>query len=1035
MRQLTYCAIYVDWLTHRMSAHPAQSVVCPVLIGRESALNRLVSLIDEVAQRRGQVVFITGEAGIGKSRLGAELRAHFLRLPRRTSGASGSQSEDGQAAVLALQGRCFETDRALPYAPVIDLLRAFLVSCELDELSSYIGTFGSELIKLLPELSTLVPGLTPSAPLDPEMEKRRLNTAISHMLTQLALHRPVMLTIEDVHWSDEASLEFLLGLARQVPTTTILLLITYRNDQTSPILDNFIAALNRERLATEVLLTHLSRNEVGAMLQGIFDLREAVHPDFLASSYALTEGNPFFLEEVLKSLVTSGDIAYGQGGWNLKPITDLHIPRSAQIAIQSRTSGLIEEARYVLSLAAVAGRRFDFDLLLELTGLGEGALLQTIKELIRAQLVVEESADIFAFRHALTRQAMYNDLLARERRTLHRQIADAIERVHASSLSAILGDLAYHFYEGQVWDKALVYARQAGEKASSLHSPRAAVEHFTRSLRAAHHLSVPQPLSVLKARAKAYELLGEFEGARADYALMIDAAREAQDKHSEWEALLDLGWLWTVRDYARAGEYIAEAVELAGQMGDPPTMAHTLNRAGNWHMHTEQPLRAGESHRQALAIFEAEGDRQGVASTLDLLGITSYMAGDVLGGVEYYERAVPVFRAIGDLEGLVNSLATLGMRGASFMSAASVCPVVSLELCMRDAEEAVMLASKLGWQAGEGMALGYMAHDLGMCGEYQEALDIGRKAVQLTREIEHRQWLVNALFALGGMHLDLFALSLAQEHLEEAEELAREIGSLFVRRVAASFLSSTYIAQGQQDLARSVLDEVISSDTPMETLAQRLAWSAYAEVEHAAGNPSVALRILEQLTASTPNIDERGGVVPRLWHLRGQALAAIDKLPEAEVVLRAAQVNAEQRGMKPILWRIHVSLGRLLKASSRRAESQSHFGAAHHLIAELAAKVPDEALRDNFVRQAHAMLPGTPSISPTKAAKALYGGLTRRECEVAVSIAQGKSNHAIAGGLVLSERTVEKHVENIMSKLGFASRAQIAAWVVEKGLN
>ncbi len=440
---------------------------------------------------------------------------------------------------------------------------------------------------------------------------------------------------------------FLLGLARQVPTAPILLLITYRNDQTSHILDNFIATLNRERLATEVLLTHLSRNEVGAMLQAIFDLRQAVHPDFLTPTYALTEGNPFFLEEVLKSLVTSGDISYGKGGWSLKPISDLRIPRSAQIAVQSRTRELSSEAQHVLSLAAVAGRRFDFDLLLELTGLDEGALLQTIKELIRGQLVVEESADIFAFRHALTRQAMYNNLLARERKMLHREIADAIERVHAASLSAIYGDLAYHYYEGQVWDKALAYAWQAGEKASSLHSPRAAVEHFTRAIQAAHHLSVPQPLSVLKARAKAYELLGDFEGARADYTLLIEVAREAQDKHIEWEVLLDLGWLWTVRDYARAGEYITEAVELAGQMEDQSTMARTLNRAGNWYMHTEQPLRAVHAHQQALEILDAAGDRQGVAATLDLLGITSYMAGDVLGGVTYYERAVPVFREIG----------------------------------------------------------------------------------------------------------------------------------------------------------------------------------------------------------------------------------------------------------------------------------------------------------------------------------------------------------------------------------------------------
>ena len=1005
-----------------------------MLIGRESPLNRLVSLFDEVRQGRGQVVFISGEAGIGKSRLVAETQARFLQLPSKTSHVSSGQGEEGQDAALALQGRCFETDRALPYAPVLDLLRAYFASCAPGELSAHLGTSGPELIKLLPELATLVPGLTPSIPLDPEREKRRLHMAIAQVLTRLALSRPVMLTIEDVHWSDEASLEFLLGLARQVPTTAILLLITYRDDEHSQVLNNFIAALNRERLVTEVLLTHLSLNEVDEMLRSIFDLRQAVHSGFLTPTYALTEGNPFFLEEVLKSLVISGDISYGQGGWDLKPISDLHIPRSAQIAVQSRTSGLSAEARHLLALAAVAGRRFDFDLLLELTGLDEGALLQTIKELIRAQLVVEESADIFAFRHALTRQAMYNDLLARERRILHRQIADAIERVHTTSLSARLGDLAYHYYEGQVWDKALIYARQAGESAGSLHSPRAAVEHLTYAIGAAHHLSVPQPLNVLKARAKAFELLGDFEGARSDYALMLEAAREAHDRRGEWEALLDLGWLWTVRDYTRAGAYITEAVALAGQMGDPSTLAHTLNRAGNWYMHTEQPAMASQYHRQALSIFESANDRQGIATTLDLLGITNYMSGDVLGGVGYYERAVPLFREIEDLEGLVNSLATLGMRGGSFMSEASVCPAVSLELCMRDAEEAVAVANKLGWQAGEGMALGYMAHGLGTRGEYREALDIGRKAVQLTREIEHRQWMVNALLALGGMHLDLFALSLAWEHLEEAETLTREIGSLFVRRVVTSLLSSTYIAQGQPDLARSALEEVISPDTAMETLAQRLAWSAYAELELAEGNPGVALTILDRIIASTPNAGEGRGIVPHLWYLRGRALTAIGRIAEAEIALRAAQQSAEQRGMKPILWRIHVSLGNLLRKRGHREDAYLHLSTAHEVIEELANKVPDQVLRDGFLRQANVMVPGTVSVSQVRATKARYGGLTSREREVAVRIVEGKSNQDIAGELVLSERTVEKHVANIMSKLGFSSRTQVATWAVQKGL-
>lgn len=1022
-----------------MSTLFAKSVVCPLLIGRESAFTHLSYLIDEVVEGSGQVALISGEAGIGKSRLVAEVRTRFLQF---------GQGGHRPGGALALQGRCFEPDRALPYAPIVDLLRALFTLCTPDEVAAHLGPAGPEVLKLLPELASIVPGLAPTPSLEPEMEKRRLYMALTQVFNRLAASQPLMLIIEDMHWSDEASLEFLLGLARQVSTLTVLLLFTYRNDETHPALDNFVAALNRERLATELSLNRLTRDEVDVMVQAILGLRYPADPDFLSSVYALTEGNPFFLEEVLKSLVASGDITYTHGGWDLKPVSELHIPRSAQVAVQQRISSISPTARQVLGIAAVAGRRFDFDLLQQLTGLGEAELLQTIKELIKAQLVVEESADKkpalsvgltqgFAFRHALTRQAMYHDLLARERRLLHRQIAEATERIHGSSLDAHLGDLAYHCYEGQVWEHALEYAQRAGERDTSLHSPHAAVEHYTRAVEAARQLSLLPPLrllKLLKARAQAYELLGDFEGARDDYTLMLEAARQAHDYRAEWEALLDLGWLWTVRDYACAGEYIAQAVELVGKMGDLTTLAHTLNRTGNWYAHTEEPLKAREAHQEALRIFEDSGDRQGVAATLDLLGITSYMAGDVLGGVRYYERAVPVFRELGDLQGLVNSLAALGLRGASFMLGVCVCPTVSLELCMRDGEEAITVARRLGWQAGEGMALGYMAHALGMRGEYGEARGLSRQAIQVTREIEHRQWLVNALFALGGAYLDLLALPQAREHLEEATELAKEIGSPFVMRVATSFLASTYIAQRQPGLARSALSEVLSPDTPMRTLAQQLVWGSYAELELAARNPAEALRILDQLIASTPNTEDGHGVVPRLWHLRGQAMSALGRPGEAEVIFKAAQETAEKQDVKPILWRIHISLGKLLRTRGRREEAEAHFAAAREIIAELAGKVPDSELRDNFVSQALAMMPGAPAPSLLRAAKAQYGGLTTREREVAIGIAQGKSNSAIGGELVLSERTVEKHVENIMSKLGFASRAQVAAWAVERGL-
>src|SRR5262249_27579857 len=259
----------------------------------------------------------------------------------------------------------------------------------------------------------------------------------------------------------------------------------------------------------EILLAHLKRDEVEAMLQAIFAFPRSTRGELADLLYTLTEGNPFFVEEILKSLIASGEIFYANGRWQRKELRELQLPCSVQDAVQQRTDQLSESARRVLILAAVAGRRFDFALLQALTQHDEDHLLQLFKELIAAQLVVEESADQFAFRHALTRQAVYADLLVRERKALHHKLAETIERLYAATLEAHLADLAYHFSEAGLWEEALEYAQRAGERAQRLYAPRAAIEQFTRALDAAQHASIIPPATIYRLRGRAYETLGD----------------------------------------------------------------------------------------------------------------------------------------------------------------------------------------------------------------------------------------------------------------------------------------------------------------------------------------------------------------------------------------------------------------------------------------------------------------------------------------------------------------------------------------------
>ncbi len=999
-----------------MPALAESSVLCPVLIGREAFLATLTRALDSAAAAEGRTVLIAGEAGVGKSRLIAELKT--------VARARGFELR---------QGQCFEPDRALPFAPLLDLLRGFIATQPRAEAVAALQPFAPELVKLLPELAALFSAVSPMPPLEPEQEKRRWFQALSQFLVEArgrsAAPAARLLIIEDIHWCDDTSLDFLLSLARQVAAQPVLLLLTYRDDEAHPALRHFLAELDRARLAAEVTLNRLSLDEVEAMIRAIFGQAQPVRGEFVNVVHEFTDGNPFFVEETLKALVASGDIYQLNGVWTRKPVTDLHVPRSVHDAVGRRATQLSDGARELLSLAAVAGRRFDLELLQAVIGRAEAALLAAVKELLAAQLVVEESADRFAFRHALTQQAVVAGLLARERRALHRRLLETMERVYATE--AHLESLSRHAFEAERWAAALAYARRAGQRAQKLYTPRAALEHYTRALEAAQKLSAPVPLDVLRERAQIFQTLGEFDAARADGETLLPAARERGDRRVEWQALIDLGFLWVSRDYERAGACFREALALAPALDDPASVAATLNRVGNWHANTEQPLEALRYHHEALRIYESLADKPGLAATHDLLGITNYIFSDIVQAVAHYQKAIALFRELNDLGGLTSSLIIVSSRGADYLGSTAVVYPSTLEERLRDGTEALRLSRDTGQRPGEAMSLLWLGLNHAISGSYGPALNFIGQGLAMAQEMEHRHFITVGHLLFGTLYLDLLADERAQHHLAQALDFARETNSLVWMGVITGNLALTHLHTGAADRARAVLAGHFTPAMPIVSFGQRQMWCAYAALRLAEGEAAEALDIAGRLIRSAPNAsDGKESAIPRLNLLCAEALSALGRYREAEAVTQAALAAAHQLNLVTWLWRLQVARGRNALAWGRRDEAAHSFAAARAVFEPLAAAIPEVALRENFLRQAAAPMARVSVESPRRKAKQQYGGLTAREREVAALIAQGKANKEIAEALTLSARTVEVHVTNILSKLNFSSRAQIAAWAM-----
>ena len=236
-----------------------------------------------------------------------------------------------RAGASVTQGACFPQDQTCPFAPLLDLVRA-----NFTDRAGDLAPFAHELYPLLPDLLPPPATVIPAPAADPEHEKRRLFVALAQLVLRDAARRPLVLIIEDLHWSDPASLDFLLFLARQAASMPVLLIGTYRSDEIGPALRHYLMQLDRTRQTHELVLAPLTPAEVETMIQRIFDLHRPIHAEFVNTLYTLTEGNPFFIEELLKALVVAGDIFIVDGKWDSKPIDPLRIPRSVQDAVQQR---------------------------------------------------------------------------------------------------------------------------------------------------------------------------------------------------------------------------------------------------------------------------------------------------------------------------------------------------------------------------------------------------------------------------------------------------------------------------------------------------------------------------------------------------------------------------------------------------------------------------------------------------------------------------------------------------------------------------
>jgi DNA-binding CsgD family transcriptional regulator len=337
----------------------------------------------------------------------------------------------------------------------------------------------------------------------------------------------------------------------------------------------------------------------------------------------------------------------------------------------------------------------------------------------------------------------------------------------------------------------------------------------------------------------------------------------------------------------------------------------------------------------------------------------------------------------------------------------------------------------VGWASLEAFAEWDIALGLAQCGWFGDALVHANAMFRIATEIEDPQRISGAYYALGYTYLLMLQADLAIQNLEVGLTVAKEFGSSWMIGNTTTELVSAYLLNDQSVKARTLLDSVPLQESGHHTRAERRMLWAKGNLRLAEKKPAEALRIAEHLLASKRSENQP---IPALLKLKGEALFALKQFKKAEQTLEAAKQGAVQREALPLLWQIQRLLGHLYKVQKNHEKSEREFTSARQVVHTLATNIQEERLQADFLHAALETLPKEKKLPRRKSEAEKFGGLTLRERDVAGFLSQGKSNREIAERLFLSERTVENHVGNILTKLGFDSRAQVAVWAAEKGL-
>ena len=754
-------------------------------VGRDAEIEALHHALEQAGAGQGQVVAAIGEPGVGKSRLAYEfVHSH------RTQGW------------LVLESASVSYGKATPYFPVIDLLKRYVHVEDGDgpgtiraKVMGQLLTLNVSLQEIIPAVLSLLEALPEDSPflqLDPPQRRQRTLDGVKRMLLRESQGQPLLLVFEDLHWIDAETQALLESLVECLPTAPLLLLVTYRPE--------YHHEWGSPTYYTQLDLDPLPPESADALLAALLGNDASLEP-LKKLLIERTEGNPFFLEESVRMLAETQILVGKWGAYRLvQELPTIQVPATVQAVLAARIDRLPQDEKRLLQTAAVIGTEVSFPLLQVIAEMPEEGLYRGLSNLQAAEFLYEASLfpeRVYTFKHPLTHEVAYRSLLQERRRALHARIVEMVETLHAGRLDDQVDRLAHHTLGGEVWDRALVYCRQAGEKAMARSAHRESGGYFAQALEVLQHLP------------ESHDMLEQAIDLRL-------ALRNA---------------LWTLGELERLFVNLQAAEVLAETLGDSHRLGWVSVYLLAHFAQAADPDRALTAGQRALAMATALGDIGLTVAAQHYLGGVYRSLGDYCRGVKYYQKNMACLHGVLRHE-------HFGLPGlASVFSRSHL--VVALAECGAFAEgrlpaaEGVRIAEAAEHPYSRVMA--YWAVGFGALrqGDLPQAIPAFEQALALVQEA-HLRLLVpmvaaplGAAYALAGRTTEALPL------LEQAVAQAVAMRYMWDHALRVVWLGEAYLLAGRLEEA--------------STEAQRALEFARAHQER--GHEAYALRLLGEMVA------------------------------------------------------------------------------------------------------------------------------------------------------------------------------------------